>query len=243
MCKRSDQLPLDNSHLSPTSQLLAEVESVARALNTPAARLIGFREQRLLLLEDVESLLASNTLVVDACRRIVRIGDVAVSLARRPILFALARTLAEAWPADVPRNILIAQAFQAQRINETHRARLRVEIGRLRKAIQALTGVSATMQGFVLAPRRTRDVAVLAWPSEEEHAALLAFLADGESWSSSALAAALGFSQRTVQRGLDSLAAAGKVQSFGRGRARRWMTRTVPEFTTVLLLPPSLPLD
>jgi hypothetical protein len=232
-----------SARLAGIPALMSEVEGVARALNKPAARLIEFRKQRLLLLEDVESLLASNTLVVDACRRIVRIGDEVVSLARRPILFALARTLAEAWPAEVPRNMLIAQAFEAKRINETHRARLRVEIARLRKTIQALIGVSATTQGFVLVPRHTCDVAVLAWPSEEEHAAVLAFLADGESWSSSALAAALGFSQRTVQRGLDSLAAAGRVQSFGRGRARRWMTPTVPEFTTVLLLPPSLPLD
>ena len=73
-------------------------------------------------------------------------------------------------------------------------------------------------------PRRAREVVVLARPVEEEHAAVLAFLADGESWSSSALALALGASQRTVQRALDALAAAGKVQSFGRGRARRWMT-------------------
>jgi biotin operon repressor len=34
---------------------------------------------------------------------------------------------------------------------------------------------------------------------------VLAFLADGESWSSSALALALGTSQRTVQRALDRL--------------------------------------
>ena len=80
-------------------------------------------------------------------------------------------------------------------------------------------------------------------PSKSEHAAVLAFLADGESWSSSALALALGASQRTVQRALDSLAAAGKVQSFGRGRARRWMTPPVPGFTTTLLLPAPLPSD
>jgi hypothetical protein len=72
---------------------------------------------------------------------------------------------------------------------------------------------------------------------------MLAFLADGESWSSSALALVLGASQRSVQRALDSLAASGKVQSFGRGRARRWLTPPVPGFTTVLLLPASLPSD
>jgi len=84
---------------------------------------------------------------------------------------------------------------------------------------------------------------VLAWPSDidEEHAAVLSFLSDGESWSSSALALTLGASQRTVQRALDSLAAAGKAQAFGRGRARRWTTPPVPGFTTTLLLPALLP--
>jgi hypothetical protein len=120
---------------------------------------------------------------------------------------------------------------------------LRVEIGRLRTALRALAGVSATKQGFALVSRRTQKIVVLARPGEEEHAAVLAFLADGESWSSSALALALGASQRTVQRALDSLAAAGKVQSFGRGRACRWVTRPVPGFTTTLLLPGTLTSD
>jgi predicted HTH transcriptional regulator len=103
--------------------------------------------------------------------------------------------------------------------------------------------VSATKRGFALAPRRSREVVVLTGPVEEQHAGVLAFLADGESWSSSALALALGTSQRTVQRALDSLGAAGKVQSFGRGRARRWMTPPVPGFATTLLLPAPLPID
>ena len=160
-----------------------------------------------------------------------------VSLATRPVLFALARALGEAWPGDVPRDTLVARAFGAKHADESHRARLRVEVGRLRTVLRTLADVSATKRGFALAPRRAREVVVLARPVEEEHAAVLAFLADGESWSSSALALALGASQRTVQRALDSLAAAGKVQSFGRGRARRWMTPPVPGFTTTLLLP------
>jgi hypothetical protein len=231
------------ARLARIPALTAEVESTARVLSTPAARLIVRGQERLLLLEDVESLLASKTLVVDACRHVVRNSGTVVSLARRPVLFALARALGETWPGDAPRSTLITKAFQAKLINESHRARLRVEIGRLRQKLKTLAGVSATMQGFVLVPRRTREVAVLAWTGEEEHAAVLAFLADGESWSSSALAVALGASQRTVQRALDSLAAAGKVQSLGRGRARRWMTPPVPGFATILLLPASLPID
>ena len=223
--------------------LTAEVESAFLVLNTPAARLIARGEERLLLLEEVEALLASNAFVVDACRHVVRDEGTVVALAKRPVLFALARALGEAWPGDVPRDTLVARAFGSKRADASHRARLRVEVGRLRTVLRTLADVSATTRGFALAPRRAREVVVLAPPVEGEHAAVLAFLADGESWSSSALALALGTSQRTVQRALDSLAAAGKVQSFGRGRARRWMTPPVPGFTTTLLLPAPLPID
>jgi hypothetical protein len=221
--------------------LTAEVDSAYLVLNTPAARLIASGEERLLLLEEVEALLASNAFVVDACRHVVRDARTVISLARRPVLFTLARALGEAWPGDVPRDTLVARAFRAKRADESHRARLRVEVGRLRTVLRTLADVSATKRGFAMAPRRAREVVVLARPVEEEHAAVLAFLADGESWSSSALALALGTSQRTVQRALDSLAAASKVQSYGRGRARRWMTPPVPGFTTTLLLPAPLP--
>lgn len=223
--------------------LTAEVESASQVLDTPAARLIGRGDERLLLLEDVEALFASKALVVDACRHAVRDAGTVVSLARRPVLFALARALAEAWPADAPRGALITRAFRGRHADESHRARLRVEIGRLRSALLPLAAVSATGQGFALVPRRAREIVVLARPVEEEHAAVLAFLADGESWSSSALALALAASQRTVQRALDALAAAGKVQFYGRGRARRWLSRPVPGFTTTLLLPGPLPSD
>jgi tetratricopeptide (TPR) repeat protein len=223
--------------------LTAEVESSSRLLDAPAARLIARGEERVLLLDDVEALLASDALVVDACRHAVRDARTVVSLASRPVLFALVRALGEAWPGDAPRSTLLRRAFRAKFADESHRARLRVEIGRLRSELRPLAGVDATRQGFVLAPHHGREVVVLAPPIEGQHAAVLAFLADGESWSSSALALALGTSQRTVQRGLDSLAAAGKVQSFGRGRARRWMTPPVPGFPTTLLLPAPLPGD
>lgn len=221
--------------------LTAEVEHAARALDAPAARLIARGTARVLRLPEVETLLASQALVVDACHHVVRGGDVVISLARRPVLFALARALGESWPGDVPRAALLARAFGARHADESHRARLRVEIGRLRRMLRPLAGVSATPQGFKIVPRHAREAVVLARPVEEEHAAVLAFLADGEAWSSSALALALGASQRTVQRALDALAAAGKVQSFGRARARRWMTPPAAGFTTTLLLPAPLP--
>jgi hypothetical protein len=231
------------AHQAGIPALTAEVESASLVLNTPAARLIARGEERLLLLSEVEALLASKALVVDACRHVVRDARTVVSLARRPVLFALARALGEAWPADVPRGTLVARAFHAKHADESHRARLRVEVGRLRTMLRKLAAVSATKQGFALTPRRAREVVVLARPVEEQYGTVLAFLADGESWSSSALALALGASQRTVQRALDHLAAVGKVQSFGRGRARRWMTPPVPGFTTTLLLPAPLPSD
>ncbi|MDQ8731124.1 helix-turn-helix domain-containing protein [Bradyrhizobium sp. LHD-71] len=221
--------------------LMAEVENASLVLNTPAARLIARGEERPLLLEEVEALLASKALVVDACRHVVHEAGTVVSLARRPVLFALARALAETSPQDVPRGTLIARAFRAKHADESNRARLRVEIGRLRATLRTLASVSATTQGFALLPRRAQEIVVLARPIDEAHAAVLALLGDGESWSSSALALALGASQRTVQRSLDELAAAGKIQSFGRGRARRWMTPPLPGFATTLLLPAPLP--
>lgn len=223
--------------------LMMEVESASLVLNTPAARLIARGEERLLLLEEVEALLASNALVVDGCRHIVRDADTLVSLTKRPVLFTLARALGEAWPGDVPRDALIERAFRAKIHNESHRVRLRVELGRLRTALRPLADVRATQRGFALVPHRAAEVVALARPVEERHAAVLALLADGESWSSSALALALGSSQRTVQRALESLAEAGKVQSFGHGRSRRWMTPPVPGFTTIMLLPAPLPTD
>ena len=184
---------------------------------------------------------ASNVLVIDACRYAVRGAAATVSLATRPVLFALVRALGEAWPQDAPRDLLLAQAFGARLSDESHRARLRVEVGRLRRAIREIAGVHATERGFALAPRRAREVVVLARPVDDEHAGVVAMLADGGSWSSSALALAMGTSQRTVQRALDSLAATDKVQSFGLGRARRWVTPPIPGFATTLLLPAPFP--
>jgi DNA-binding transcriptional ArsR family regulator len=231
------------AHDANIPALSAEVESASLVLTTPAARRIARGEERLLLLDEVEALLASKSLVVDACRYVVRDESKVVSLATRPVLFTLVRALGEAWPGDVPRSTLIARAFRTRHADESHRARLRVEMARLRMVLRALANLSATKRGFALAPRHACDVVVLAPLVDEEHAAVLAFLADGESWSSSALAIALGTSARTVQRALDPLAAAGKVRSFGRGRARRCMTAPVLGIPTILLLPGPLPSD
>src|SRR5262245_24040197 len=231
------------ARLAHIPALTAEVESAGIALDTPAARRVVNGEERLLRLEEVEALLASKALVVDACRLVVQAQGKAVALARRPVLFALARALGEAWPEDVSRDALVGRAFGAKRADASHRARLRVEAGRLRKALRTLATVSATQRGFALAPRGAGSVIVLAPPVEGDDGAVLALLADGQAWSSSALALALGKSQRTAQRALDSLAASSKVQSFGRARARRWTTPSVPGFTTTLLLPAPLPID
>jgi tetratricopeptide (TPR) repeat protein len=219
----------------------AEVERARLILTTPAARLIARDQERVLFLDDVEALLASDKIVVDACRRVVRVAGMEISLATRPILFALARALAEAWPDDASRETLIARAFHSRTADESHRARLRVEVGRLRAELRDVASVGATKRGFSLEPRERREVVVLAPPVEGKHAAVLALLADGESWSSSALAIALDASPRTVQRALESLAAGGKVESLGRGRARRWLSPSVPRFPTTLLLPGPLP--
>lgn len=220
--------------------LRAEIESASRVLDVPAARLRTSGSERVLRLDEIEGLFASPTLVVDACRHAVRLGGKTVPLARRPVLFELIRVLAESWPAGQPREALVARVFGARRADESHRARLRVEVGRLRKLMRGLASVNATPDGFQLLPREKVMVAVLAPPVDGGDAAVLALLEDGQAWSSSALALALGTSQRTVQRSLDALSGAGRVQSFGRARARRWTAPPVAGFTTAMLLPTSL---
>jgi len=221
--------------------LIEEVQVDAAVLEQPAARLIANGAERALLPDGVEALLATDSLVVDACRHVLRCGETKLSLATRPILFSLLRTLAEAFPDDASRETLLLRAFRAKHADESHRARLRVEMGRLRAELASLADITATKDGFLLAPRDGQPVAVLAPPLDEPHADVLALFADGEAWSSSALAIALGTSARTVQRALEQLSAAGKVQSIGRGRTQRWLTPTPGAFSTLLLLPGPLP--
>ena len=222
---------------SGIAALCAEVEHAGRALVLPAARLMAGGEVRSLTLAEVEAVLASPDLVVDGCRRSVRRGDRVVRLSRRPVLFALLCGLTEAWPVEAPRAALIERAFGARRTNTSHRARLRVEIGRLRRELWPLAEVRATVGGFALVARGAAGVRLLAPPIETPEASLLALLADGERWSTSALALAMGASQRTVQRALVILAEAGQVRSLGRGRSRRWLAGPVGGFATALLLP------
>lgn len=232
---------LRHARASGITALQAEVEAAWQLLAAPSARLLARGRERVLTLEDVEVLMGSAAFVVDACRNAIHAPGVHVELARRPILFALARALAQAWPGDVPRDDLIRQAFRTRYLDDSHRVRLRVELGRLRAVLDDCAAIGATSRGFVLAPHGDREALVLAPPVEEAHAGLLACLADGQAWSSSGLALALDASQRTVQRALDSLESAGKVQAVGRGRARRWMAPPLPGIATALLLPQVLP--
>lgn len=222
--------------------LLAEVVEAQAALDRPAARRLSVRGEQPLRLDEVEALLGSGALVLDACRRGLGSGAAWLPLARRPVLFALAQALAEAWPGDVDREALIASVFRTRHPDETHRARLRVEIGRLRKLVAALASLEATARGYRLQTHDGRDLALLVPPIPGEQASLLALLSDGAAWSTSALALALGASQRTVQRALVELEAAGQVRSVGRARAQRWLAPPLTGFTTILLLPAALPI-
>ena len=222
--------------------LIAEVAQTHRLLDRPAARRLrtGAPEQ-VLRLAEVEALLASDALVIDGCRRGVRAGGAWYPLARRPLLFVLLRALAEAWPQELDRKALIARAFRSRDPDQSHRARLRVEIGRLRRLLAPLLAIDAGRHGFTLRPRAPCEVVVLLPPIDGDDAALLALLADGAAWSTSALALALGDSQRSVQRALAALEAAGRVRSIGRARAQRWLAPPLCGFTTILLLPAALP--
>lgn len=227
---------------SRVAALTAEVDEARAALDRPAARRVSAGQEQPLRLDEVVALLAGGALVLDACRHGLRLGDAWRSLARRPILFVLARALAEAWPGEADRETLIARAFRLREIDETHRVRLRVEIGRLRALVKPLARIDATARGYALVPNDGREIAVLVPPIDGDEASLLALLSDGAAWSTSALALALGESQRSVQRALAELEAAGRVRSIGRARAQRWLAPPLAGFTTILLLPAALPL-
>ncbi len=231
----------DAARRSAVPALLAEVEEARAAVDRPAARRLTAEGEQPLRLGEVAALMRSGALVVDACRRGLGVGAAWLPLARRPVLFALAHALAQAWPSDVDRQALIAEVFRTRRPDETHRARLRVEIGRLRKLVAAVASLEATPRGFALVPHAGREVVLLAPPIAGEQASLLALLADGVAWSTSALALALDASQRTVQRALAELEAEGRVRAIGRGRAQRWLSPPLLGFTTILLLPAALP--
>ncbi|HTL54043.1 MAG TPA: helix-turn-helix domain-containing protein [Candidatus Limnocylindrales bacterium] len=220
--------------------LIAEIGRVRRALSAPSARLIRAGAVRLVRLDEVEALFASGDLIVDGCRRAIRGRARTVPLARRPVLFDLVGVLAEAWPTDVPRDQLIERAFKARTINDSHRSRLRVELGRLRAALRRLARIVATRRGFVLAPIKAAAVVVLVPPIDGPAGSILALLEGGESWSTSALACALGSSQRTVQRALSQLEESAAVRAVGRGRSRRWLAPALGGFATTLLLPGAL---
>ncbi len=232
----------DAAQRSGIPALQAEANDAAALLERPAARQVAGGEHQALRLHEVAALLDSGALVVDACRHGVRCGSAWVPLARRPILFTLARALAEAWPGDVGRDALIARAFRTRHPDETHRARLRVEVARLRALISDVAGIDATPRGFALRAADGREVAALAPPFDGDAGDIVALLADGAAWSTSALAMAMGASQRTVQRELAALETAGRVRTIGQARARRWLAPPLTGFTTILLLPASSPL-
>jgi len=216
--------------------LKGEIERAEAELEAPVARALAAGSERHVTLDEVASILGSQALVVDACRRSVCEGDTVIRLVTRPVLLALAAALGAASPGAVAREALAEAAFGARRINESVRARLRVELGRLRREVSALATIDATLGGYALRPRRAVSVVVLLPPAPSEASALLALLRGGESWSTSALAAAMGTSQRTVQRALTMLREQGRVEGTGSGRSRRWVARPPEGFATTLLL-------
>ncbi|HVU04954.1 MAG TPA: HTH domain-containing protein [Polyangiaceae bacterium] len=225
-----------SAHAAGIPALLADVRAAREELETPVGRVVERGRERSVTLQDVADVLKSPALVVDTCRREIRAGKTILPLLRRPVLLALAAALGEAHPGEATRETLIQRAFGAARVTESLRARLRVELGRLRRLLGSLGDVNATEAGFVFVPRSDRAVVVLHPPVEGPRGTLLALLASGEPWSTQALAAALGTSARTVQRALLDLESEGKVRGLGAGRARKWALAELPGFATSLLL-------
>ena len=217
--------------------LVAEVARIRDHYEGPSAVITSRGKARTASFCEVCTLARSASVVVDGGGRELRSAGGCLPFARRPVLFEVLRVLAEGWPEAVPRDALIARAFGARRPNESHRIRLRVEVGRLRKAMRPWLGVVAEGPGYALS---AKGEVVLVMPLEESPASrLLSLMHGGEAWSASSLAQALGVSERTVQRSLGELSSAGKVGPTGNGRGRRWVR--LFEIPTDLLLPPRPP--
>jgi len=220
---------------APNHLLARALVAIEQELSLPIARTLRggvLRDADLFAIEDASR---GEVLLVDACRRLAIAGRVTIPLARRSVLFALLLVLGRAWPASVPRDELAARAFDAHRVNASHRARLRVEIGRLRKLMDGLAAEPvATADGYVLSSKR--DVVVLLPPSEDEVARIALLLGDGASWSAQGLAEHAGVSKSTAQRALGALVESGGAIRTGTGKDVRYTRPGTPIASRMLLL-------
>ena len=219
---------------APNDLLARALVAVEAELSRPLTRL----EQRGVVrdadLFAIEAASNGQVFLVDACRRVAIAGRATILLAKRPVLFALLLELARAWPKDVPRDTLAARAFDTKRVNASHRSRLRVEIGRLRKVLQGLGEPVATAEGYVL--ETPRDVAVLLPSSDDDTARLAILLGDGAWWTAQALAEHAGVSKRTAQRALSALAESGGAVRGGGAKEARYARPGAPIASRMLLL-------
>ncbi|WP_236517164.1 helix-turn-helix domain-containing protein [Sandaracinus amylolyticus] len=222
--------------IAPHELLSRALVSLERELSAPVARVVRGGVGSDADLFAIEALSGGEVLLVDACRRVVIGARLIVRLGRRPVLFALLAALARAWPDPIARDELASSAFEVRRVNPSHRARLRVEIGRLRKAMHGLAAEPiATKEGYVLSSQR--EVVVLSPPGDDDEGARIALvLGDGASWSARELATHTGLSIRTVQRALASLVESGRAVRSGRGARVRYTRPGTPIASRMLLL-------
>ncbi len=220
---------------APNRLLALEIEALEAELSRPVARLERGGEARAADLFAIEEAARGATFLVDACRRLVIAGRARIPLARRPVLFGLLVELARRAPGSVPRDALAAQVFDARRVNASHRGRLRVEIGRLRKLLDGLDAEPvATADGYALSSRR--EIALLVPLDEDEASQVALLLGDGAAWSAQRVSETAGISKRTAQRALGELVGAGRAVRTGSGSLVRYHRPAMPIASRMLLL-------
>lgn len=217
--------------------LRMEVLRMHATLRTPFAGRRSGKDLLPLLPDALCALNQSVNLIVDATRFEVRHRESAISLVTRPVLFSLLSCLATAWPGECRREDLIGAVFRGRQVDESYRARLRVEMLRLRRLLGAVGSVVATAGGYRLVPDNATAVVMIEPLAGTRHAQLLALLGDGEAWTSLAVAEALGASRRTAQRSLEALSREGLVRKQGAGSAQRWRAPGVDPIALAMLLP------
>jgi hypothetical protein len=225
---------LDRARRSPHALLARAASATALELVKPIARLSDRGVLRAVSLAGVEEASSGDAFLLDACRRLVRAGRATIPLARRPILFELLLALVSSWPHDVERDELARRVFGARRPNESHRVRLRVEVSRLRKALEGIATLEPTSAGYALSS--PRPVLLLLPLTHDDGARLAILLSDGAAWSAQELAEHAGLSKRTVQRALAALVADGRALRTGGGKDTRYAGAGGPIASRMLLL-------
>lgn len=209
--------------------LWSEIARALAALDEPVVVAIERREETRMDMLAVEAIVTPPPMGGD--RRFVVDSPAGVligpdgerrSLRAKPALLALLVALARSHPDAVEWKALASSVMSAPRPNESHRARLKVELGRLRRMLPSGTAIRSLGGGAWTLETAASVVTLVPLLRRAPEERALTLLSDGRAWRAKDLAEALEMGPRVMQRDLAALAARGVVRQTGRGPTTRW---------------------